>query len=375
VLDDAMGNLMRAGRMMAAFFAVFLMAAAILATPARAQQSEEEKPQSVIVAPVRIAEVVDRIEALGTTRANETVRVTATVTGKIREINFDDGQEVAAGDVLVVLETAEEEAQLKAAEAVLAERRLAFDRSRQLERQQFATTAQLEERRAAVQESEAQIEEIKARIADRVIRAPFGGLVGLRNISLGALVAPGDLITTLDDLSLIKLDFSVPATYLRVLRPGLQVIAKTDALADEPFSGELRSVDTQVDPVSRSVVARALLPNPERMLRPGLLMTVELLKNPRQALVIPEAALIPRGRNNAVLVVDGGKAVRREVEIGTRRPGEVEIVSGLSEGEHVITHGTLTVRPGQSVTIMTVQEQGEPLRKVLTRAGTRAEGS
>jgi membrane fusion protein, multidrug efflux system len=372
-----MGDLMRAGWRTAAFLGAFLVAAAIAATghSARAQQSEDEKPPSVIVAPVRIADVVDRIEALGTTRANETVRVTTTVTGKVQEINFDDGQEVAAGDVLVVLETAEEEAQLKAQQAVLAERRLAFARSRQLESQQFATTAQLEERRAAVQESEAQIEAIEARIADRVIRAPFGGLVGLRNISIGALVSPGDLITTLDDLSLIKLDFSVPATYLRVLRPGLQVVAKASALADEPFSGELRSVDTQVDPVSRSVVVRALVPNPERMLRPGLLMTVELLKNPRQALVIPEAALIPRGRDNAVLVVDGGKAMRREVEIGARRPGEVEIVSGLSEGEHVITHGTLTVRPGQSVTIMTVQEQGQPLREMLTRVGAQAEGS
>ena len=370
-----MGNLMRASRITAVFFGAFLLAAVISATPARAQQSEKEKAVSVIVAPVRTADIVDRIEALGTTRANETVRVSAIVTGKVREINFDDGQEVAAGDVLVVLETAEEEAQLKAAQAVLAERRLAFDRSRQLERQQFATTAQLEERRAAVQESEAQIEAIKARIADRVIRAPFGGLVGLRNISIGALVAPGDLITTLDDLSLIKLDFSVPATYLRVLRPGLQVIAKTTALADEPFSGEVKSVDTQVDPVTRSVVARALVPNPERMLRPGLLMTVELIKNPRQALVIPEGALIPRGQDNVVLVVDGGKAVRREVVIGTRRPGEVEIVSGLNEGEYVITHGTLTVRPGQSVTIMTVQEQGQPLRETLSRAGARAGGS
>jgi membrane fusion protein (multidrug efflux system) len=369
-----MNDLMRAGRMVAAFVAAFLMAAAPVAT-AHAQQSEEEKPQSVIVAPVRIAEVVDRIEALGTTRANETVRVTTTVTGKIREINFDDGQEVAAGDVLVVLETAEEEAQLKAAEAVLAERRLAFARARQLESQQFATTAQLEERRASVQQSEAEIEEIKARIADRVIRAPFGGLVGLRNISLGALVAPGDLITTLDDLSLIKLDFSVPATYLQVLRPGLKVVARTSALPGEPFSGEVNSVGTQVDPVSRSVVVRAVLPNPERMLRPGLLMTVELFKNPRQALVIPEAALIPRGRDNAVLVVDSGKAVRREVEIGVRRPGEVEILSGLNEGEHVITHGTLTVRPGESVTIMTVQEQGQPLREMLSRAGAQAEGS
>lgn len=357
--------------LVAAFLAA-LVAAAIPGPSARAQQAAEEEARGVIVAPARVAEFADRIEALGTTRANETVRLSTSVTGKIREINFDDGQQVAEGDILVVLDTAEEEAQLKAAQAVLAERRLAFDRSRRLESEQFATTAQLEERRAAMQEAEAQIEAIKARIADRTIRAPFSGLVGLRNISVGALVAPGDLITTLDDLSVIKLDFSIPATYLRILRPGLPVVAKASAFENEPFSGALRSVGTQVDPVSRSVVVRALVPNPDGTLRPGLLMTVELFKNPRQALVIPEGALIPRGQSNSVLVVDeaaGGKAVRREVVIGARRLGEVEILNGLSEGEKVITHGTMSVRPGQAVTIMTVQEQEQPLRDMLSRVG------
>lgn len=345
-----------------------LVTAAAPGQPAHAQESAQEEARGVIAAPARFAEFADRIQALGTTRANETVRLSTSVTGKIREINFDDGQEVAAGDILVVLDIAEEEAQLKAAQAVLAERRLAFDRSRRLEREQYATTAQLEERRAAMQEAEAQIEAIKARIADRTIRAPFSGLVGLRDISVGALVSPGDLITTLDDLSVIKLDFTVPATYLRVLRPGLPVVAKASAFANEPFSGELRSVGTQVDPVTRSVVARALVPNPDGTLRPGLLMTVELLKNPRQALVIPEGALIPQGRSNAVLVVeDGGKAVRREVAIGARRPGEVEILTGLSEGENVITHGTMSVRPGQAVTIMAVQEHEQPLRDMLSQ--------
>ena len=371
-----MGNAMTARRMMAPLVAVLaavVFAAVAPAYPARAQQAAEKEVTGVIVASARMAEFADRIEALGTTRANETVRLSTTVTGKIREINFDDGQEVAAGDVLVVFDTAEEEAQLKAAQAVLAERRLAFDRSRQLEREQYATTAQLEERRAAMQEAEAQIEAIKARIADRTIRAPFSGLVGLRNISVGALVAPGDLITTLDDLSVIKLDFTVAATYLPALRPGLPIVAKASAFENEPFSGELKSVGTQVDPVSRAVMARALVPNPDGILRPGLLMTVELFKNPRQALVVPEGALIPRGRSNTVLVVDeaaGGKAVQREVVIGARRPGEVEILSGLSEGETVITHGTMSVRPGQAVTVMTVQQENEqPLRDMLSRVG------
>jgi membrane fusion protein (multidrug efflux system) len=256
-----------------------------------------------------------------------------------------------------VLNKAEEEADLRAMEAILTSRRLALDRSRRLESQQFSTTAQLEERAAAVQESEAQIESIKSRIADRVIRAPFDGVVGLRNISVGTLVEPSDLITTLDDLRMIKVDFSVPSTNLSALTPGLPIVARTAAFGNRAFSGELKSVDTQVDPVTRSVVARAILPNPDGTLKPGLLVTVELLKNPRRTLIVPEEALIPRGRQNFVLVIDeaaGNKAVNREVEIGARRPGEVEIVAGLAEGEEVVTHGTLSVRPGQQVTIKAV---------------------
>ncbi len=337
---------------------------------AHADEGPKES-RGVIVAPARLSEFADRIEALGTTRANETVRLTTSVTGKIREIKFDDGEEVAAGDVLVVLETSEEEARLRAAQAVLAERRSAYARARELERQQFATTAQLEERQAAMREAEAQIGVIEAQIADRTIRAPFAGLVGLRNISVGALVAPGDLVTTLDDLDVIKLDFAVPATYLPVLRPGLEIVARSSAFAKEPFAGELRSVDTQVDPVTRSVVARALIPNPDGILRPGLLMTVELFKNRRQALVIPEGALIPRGRENSVLLVDeaAGKAVQRDVVIGARRPGEVEILNGLTEGDRVITHGTLSVRHGEPVTVIAVEDGEQPLGAMLSRAG------
>ena len=328
--------------------------------PAIAQSQGQGELQPVVVAVARKTDFVDRIEALGTTRANETVRVTANVTEKIAGIHFDDGQQVEAGALLVTLDKAEEEADLKAAEAILAERRLAFERAQQLESRQFTSVATLDERRAAVRESEATIGAIKARIEDRVIRAPFAGVVGLRNVSVGALVEPGDLITTLDDLDTIKLDFAVPSTYLATLRPGLPIIARTEAYGAQTFKGEVRSIDSQVDPVTRAVVARALLPNADKLLRPGLLMSVELLKNPRRSIVIPEEALVPEGQHNFVLVVDegdGNKVVRREVERGGRRPGEVEIISGLAEGEKVITQGTLLVRPGQRVTITAVVEE------------------
>ena len=335
-----------------------------------AQSQAKGPPQPVVVAEARLDRFVDRVQALGTTRANETVAVTANITEKVVAIHFDDGQAVAAGDILVTLQSDEMAANLKAAEAVLTERRLAFDRAQKLESQKFTSTAQMEERRAALRQAEAEVAAIKARLADRVIRAPFAGTVGLRNISLGTLVKPGDVIATLHDLSVMKVDFSVPAVYLSTLRPGLPIVASTPALDGRSFEGEIRSLASEVDPVTRSIVARAIVPNPDGALKPGLLMTVDLLKNPRQAIVIPEAALVPAGRQTFVLWVDesaGNKVVKREIRTGARRPGEVEVLAGLEPGDRVITRGTLQVRPGQAVEIMTVEQPGQALDDVLRK--------
>ncbi len=340
--------------------AVFAVATFVPVAFGQQRAAGPEGAQPVIVATARLAEIVDRVEALGTTRANESVEIAAKVTAKVVEIRFEDGSSVAAGDILVVLDTFEEEADLAAAEAVATERRLAYERALQLERRQFTATAQLDERRAALRQAEAEVQAIRARIADRVIRAPFAGVVGLRNLSVGALVKPGDMITTLDDLGVIKVDITVPDVYLATLRPGLPIVGTVPAFGARRFEGEIKSVDTRVDPVTRSIVVRAEVPNADGGLRPGLLMTIELLKSPRQAVVVPEEALVPRGRGNTVFVVaesNGHTVEARAVEIGARRPGEVEIVSGLAAGETVVTHGSLHLTPGQRVTVVA----GEPV--------------
>lgn len=330
------------------------LAMAALPQAAAAQGTSPKEPLPVFATAARVGDFVDRIEALGTTRANESVDVTANITEKVVDIRFDDGQTVAAGDVLVVLDSAEERADLESARAVLDERRLAFDRAHELESRKFAATAQLDERRAALRQAEADIAMIRSRIADRTIRAPFGGVVGLRNVSVGALIEPGDRITTLDDVGVIKLDFSVPSSYLPTLRPELAIVARSAVFPDRVFDGTIRSVDSRIDPVTRSILARAVLPNTDGALRPGLLMTVELLKNPRKAIIVPESALIPQGRGHAVYVVneaDGNTVERRAVTLGARRPGEVEIVGGLAAGETVITEGAFRVRPGDTVVV------------------------
>jgi membrane fusion protein (multidrug efflux system) len=333
---------------------------------AGAQGAGGERAPGVIVAKARREAVADRVEALGTTRADESVEITSDVTEKVVEIHFEDGQEVAAGDLLVVLDKTEEEADLRAARAVAEEARLAYQRIEKLEGRQVAALAELDARRAALRTAEAQIEVIRSRIAARVIRAPFAGVVGLRHVSLGALVRPGDLITTLDDVDPMKVDFTVPSTHLPALRRGLAVDTRAAALGGDAFHGEITSVGTQVDPVTRSVTVRAIVPNPERRLRPGLLMTVVLAKDPRKAVMIPEEAVVPRGSRNHVWVVSGeGRAERREVELGLRRPGEVEVRDGLAAGERVVTHGAAGVRAGEPVRIRAVQRKGQPLEELL----------
>jgi len=336
------------------------------AGPAPAQQTAA--PQRVIVAPVERVSFADRVEALGTTRANESVEITTNVTEKIAKIAFDDGQRVKAGDVLVVLERGEELAALRSAEAALVERQSAFERTEQLAKQNFAAKAKLDEVRAALQQAEAALDAARARLSDRQITAPFDGVTGLRNVSVGKLVEPGDLITTLDDISVMKLDFAVPSTYLATLRPGLRIVARAPAFPGRDFSGEVRSVDSQIDPVTRSVVARAIVPNPDGLLLPGLLMTVTLFKNPREALVVPEEALAPEGRREFVYLVEAGdppRAVKREVTIGARRLGEVEIVDGLSAGDLVVIHGTMTLRDGRPVEIVATETEDKPLGEMI----------
>lgn len=330
-------------------------------------------PTPVIVATVTEAPFEDRIEALGTLRANESVALTAAVTEKVGALHFDDGDRVRQGQVLVELVNAEQRAQLLEARALADEAQRQYRRVKSLVAQGTAAESLLDERLREWETARARVAAIESRLANRLVKAPFAGVVGLRDISVGALVEPGDLITTLDDVSLMKLDLAVPSVYLASLAPGLGVEAVTSAYGERRFSGEVRSIDSRVDPVTRSVVVRVLLDNPHGLLKPGMLMQVTLHKDPRQTLVIPEGALMPVGRDQFVLVAvpaaEGHRAERRAVRIGSRRAGEVEVLEGLAAGELVITHGTLRARPGQPVTVRAVDDGSRSLTELL-RDGT-----
>lgn len=338
------------------------------AAPAQAQAG----PSPVILSEAVSKQLVDRVEALGTLRANESVTVTAQVTETITALHFEDGQEVKKGQVLAEMTSAEELAQLQEAEATVREAKDQLDRVSPLAERGVSSEAVLSERRRDHETAIARHEASKSRLSDRQIVAPFDGVVGLRRISVGALVEPGTVITTIDDDSVMKLDFSVPATFLSTLRVGLPVIAEAQAYGERVFEGKVSGIDSRVDPITRSITVRAIIPNESGVLKAGVLMTVEVLKNERQAVVLPEQAIIPHGRDTHVLVVDrkaeAPVAERRDVKLGTRVGGEVEILEGLKAGEFVISDGTLRVRPGQKVSITAIDNGGEPLVKLLEQA-------
>jgi membrane fusion protein (multidrug efflux system) len=345
-------------------------AATLAATP-------DNVPVGVIVETVGRQRIADTLEALGTLRANETVRLTASVSETIARVNFEDGQAVKAGDVLVELTDAEEAAQLAEAESLAEEAERQYQRIERLMAQGNASESLLDERRREWRTAGARLEAMRSRLQDRLITAPFGGHVGLRQVSPGTLVSPGDLITTLVDDSRMKLDFTIPALYLNTLRRGTVIEASTPVFPNRSFAGEVTSVDSTIDPVTRSIVVRALIPNDHRDLVPGMLMTLDLLRNERDAIVISEETVIPRGGRAFVMVVDTTsepyKVEQRTVQLGTRMPGQVEVVSGLAVGETIVSHGTLKLRPGSAVRIQAVDDGTQPIAELI-KPQPRSEG-
>jgi membrane fusion protein (multidrug efflux system) len=303
----------------------------------------------VVTALATIRPLALEVEAVGTALANESVEVTSKATNTVVAVRFDEGDLVRRGAVLVELDSAEARAELEEAEAALAESENQFKRSRDLFAQQALSISQLDQIEAMLKGNRARVSAAKARVSDTVIRASFDGRTGFRRVSIGSLVNPGTVITTLDDTSIIKLDFTVPETYFYMLERGLRVSARTVGLPGREFVGTVSNIGSRVDPVTRSITVRAEIPNKEGVLRPGMFMTVTLEGEPEPTLLVPEAAIVPEQGKTFVFAVRDGIVERREVRTGKRRPGEVEIVEGLQANEHVVIEGTQNVRDGTRV--------------------------
>lgn len=307
-------------------------------------------PVTVRTVVLATAEWQDRVQALGTAKANESVTITAKVSETVQKVNFDSGDFVEAGQVLVDLTGQVQLAGLEEARAAYKEAEQQLKRAEELAAKHLIPGSQLDTQRATRDAARARMDQVRAQLSDRVITAPFDGLLGLRQISQGSLVTPGSAIATLDDVSVIKLDFSVPETLMAALAPGQAVSAMSAAYPNDVFDGVLRNIDSRVDPVTRSVMVRAELPNPERKLRPGMLLTVDVRQAPRPVLALPELALLQVGRNSFVYrVAADGTVAQVAVKTGARERGRVEVLDGIAAGDRVVVEGTVKLRTGAKV--------------------------
>lgn len=292
----------------------------------------------------------DRIRALGTVKAREAVEVTAKVSEIVERVHFESGDVVAAGAPLVTLSGEQQRAALAAARATAEEADRMLQRQQELAARQLIARATLDSQRATRDSALAQVRQIEANLGDRVIRAPFAGVLGVRQVSPGALITPGTVVATLDDLSSVHVDFPVPEAHLANVALGQRITGTSTAWQGRSFEGTVSNVGSRVDPTSRAFSVRADFANPEHMLRPGMLLEIELERAERQALLVPEIAVVQVGRESFVYRVTPDSTVEQvPVTIGSRAVGMAEILSGIQPGDRIVVDGTGKLRHGSAI--------------------------
>ena len=318
-----------------------------------AEAAVQRGPQAipVEVAPVQQETLRRRIEAVGTTLARQAVDIVPLASGRVESITFVPGQRVATGDVLVRIDEEIQEAEVAEARATLREAVLAYERAVKLRANNTVAQATVNDLEAARDGAQARLDGALRLLADRTVRAPFDGIVGLRQVDVGARVDDDTVLTTLDDLSEVEVEFAVPEIFYGQIARGQTVTASGVAFGERRFVGQVTTIDSRVDRVARSFLVRAVLPNPDLTLPAGMFLHVELILAERTALTIPEEAVLAEGRTTFVFTTADGRAMRRDVELGQRDLGRVEIVAGLAAGENVVASGLQRLRDGAPVQI------------------------
>ncbi|WP_416357380.1 efflux RND transporter periplasmic adaptor subunit [Aureimonas phyllosphaerae] len=320
------------------------------ATAEAEAEEREEPPTPVVLAKAGLADIALTLEAVGDTVARESVTVSARVSGRVQEIAFTDGQDVAEGDILVRLDPADAEDQVRVAEAAADEARQAFGRAAQLAQDGTGPRAVANDLQRQAEAAEAEVASARERLDDYNIRAPFAGRLGLRNISLGALIQPGAEVALLDAVDPIEIRFTVPERYLGQIRMGAPIEATSVAFSDERFRGEVTAIASRVDPALRTVMIEASVPNGDEKLLPGMLMNVTVETGQREdAVVVPPLAVQVEGANHFVFAANDGKAERVEVRVGQRDADQVELLEGLEAGRQVVVEGFQDLTSGQAI--------------------------
>ncbi|WP_267233833.1 efflux RND transporter periplasmic adaptor subunit [Phenylobacterium sp. 58.2.17] len=321
-------------------------------------------PAQVNVVGAQNKTFVDAIDVIGVAKGRQSVTLTAATTQLVDKVRFSDGQSVPKGAVLVELKATEQSAGIAQAQARLMQAQRDYDRWKQLATQGYASKTALDQREATYLAAKADVDAARAREGDRMIRAPFAGVVGLSDIAPGALVNPGAAIVTLDDISSVRVDFEVPDRYLASIREGQPITARIDAYPGQVIQGRIQKLDTRIDERTRAITARAEFPNPDRKLKPGMMLRVAIAQGQRQVVAAPEAAVSVQGDSAFVFVVTGqgeqARTEQRPVLTGVRQDGFVEIRDGLRAGEQIVADGLNKIQPGQPIRIMASQKGAEP---------------
>lgn len=315
--------------------------------------SARERPASAVntVLP-RQDTVQDVVKAVGSLQALNAVELTTEVSGRVVELNLEAGQRVAEGDLLLRLDDRQARADLQVINAQLADARRQLERAQRLRSNNSISQSQVDELRTLVDVAEAQRQAARVRLENHRIKAPFSGIVGLSDISVGAYLPAGAPVTTLDTTERMELQFAIPERFLGAVSLGQQVTGSSPAYPDRRFSGELVELGSRVSELSRSLPVRALIANPGGLLRPGQFMSATLTLRERQALVIPEQAVMIRGDEQYVFIARDGIARRQSVTLGARTPGLVEVAQGLEADDPVIVTGQDRLSSGDRIRIL-----------------------
>lgn len=310
----------------------------------------EERAIPVTTTVVQPSSWSDSLQALGTVKARESVTLTSKVSEVVQEVHFDSGDQVKAGAPIVTLRGEAQQAALAEAQAAYNESEQLFERQSELADQQLIARATLDTQRAARDSARARVRQMRSDIGDRSVRAPFGGVLGIRQVSPGSLITPSTVIATLDDISRVFVDFQVPEAALASVQPGNEVTGTSTSYPGRTFEGQVSTIDARLDVATRAVNVRADFPNPDKLLRPGMLIQVDLYRPERKALVIAEIAVVQVGRDSYVYRAGADNTVEQAgVETGARRSGRVEITSGLEAGDRIVVDGTGKLRDGAKI--------------------------
>ncbi len=346
------------------FFAVLLAASAffvlrwtgIPALPASDAVHGSDEETSVTLAPVSVEHIRQSTKAVGTLHANESIMIRPEIAGRVRQVLFQEGQAVEKDAFLIELDDSELQAELAQAAAQLKVSRLTYERIKQLDTdgKRYVAKQQLDEVAGSLQAAQAAHVLYSTRLAKTKIRAPFSGLTGIRRISPGDFVVAGQDLVNLEDVRTLKIDFKVSETLLRHLVPGQSVEVATDAYPGETFQGTVYVVDPRIDISTRSIQARARIPNVNYRLRPGMFAQLTLFFGQQErALLVPEEAVIPQKDKTFVYRAEGGTARWTEVQLGMRMRGSVQIRQGLQEQDLVVRVGHHKLQDGARIRPLT----------------------